>query len=185
MKRRSDAIDKTLSAERETYKQTIKVLLLGAGESGKSTFLKQMRIIHGEDFKEADCLEFRPTIYTNVMKSGKVLVQARELLGIPWGDEANSRHADLINAAPASIEQHSEIAPYFAALEELWIDAGIQETYNQRSKYHIVSTPACRANTPIGKAFPWMNYNLHDVITQLIFISIMTFVMLGKRMIPS
>ena len=154
LKRQSDQIDRTLHAEREKYKLTIKVLLLGAGESGKSTFLKQMRIIHGEDFKESDCLEFRPTIYTNIMKAGKVLIQARELLNIQWGDEANSRHADLIAAAPPGVEQYTEIAPYFAALEELWLDSGIQETYSKRSLYHIVSLTAA-AYRYAGDMFAW------------------------------
>ena len=49
-------------------KRLVKILLLGAGESGKSTFLKQMRIIHGEDFDQQAREDFRGTIYSNVIK---------------------------------------------------------------------------------------------------------------------
>lgn len=49
-------------------KRLVKILLLGAGESGKSTFLKQMRIIHGQDFDQRAKEEFKTTIYSNVMK---------------------------------------------------------------------------------------------------------------------
>jgi len=45
---RSRTIDQTLEAERQRQRRTIKILLLGSGESGKSTFMKQMRIIHGK-----------------------------------------------------------------------------------------------------------------------------------------
>jgi guanine nucleotide-binding protein subunit alpha-12 len=47
---RSRAIDRQLEKEKHQYRRTIKLLLLGSGESGKSTFLKQMRIINGKDF---------------------------------------------------------------------------------------------------------------------------------------
>lgn len=49
-------------------KRLVKILLLGAGESGKSTFLKQMRIIHGQDFDQQAREDFRATIYSNVIK---------------------------------------------------------------------------------------------------------------------
>lgn len=51
----------------------VKLLLLGAGESGKSTFLKQMRILYGQDYDETDLLDIRPTIYQNMVKGMKVL----------------------------------------------------------------------------------------------------------------
>ena len=46
----------------------VKLLLLGAGESGKSTFLKQMRIIHNVNYDVTSQLEFRKIIYQNIIK---------------------------------------------------------------------------------------------------------------------
>jgi predicted kinase len=51
----------------------VRVLLLGAGESGKSTFLKQMRIIHGLGFDAESVQEFQHIIYLNAIQ-GKLLL---------------------------------------------------------------------------------------------------------------
>lgn len=66
--RKSKAIDKSISRDKTYVKRLVKILLLGAGESGKSTFLKQMRIIHGQDFDQQAREEFRAIIYSNVIK---------------------------------------------------------------------------------------------------------------------
>ena len=54
------------------YILQVKLLLLGAGESGKSTFLKQMRILHGEGYNQDALLTFRPVVYSNIVKGMKV-----------------------------------------------------------------------------------------------------------------
>lgn len=66
--RKSKEIDRGLLKDKTYVKRLVKILLLGAGESGKSTFLKQMRIIHGQDFDQRAKEEFRGTIYSNIMK---------------------------------------------------------------------------------------------------------------------
>jgi hypothetical protein len=67
-RRRSRDIDALLARERRAVRRLGKILLLGAGESGKSTFLKQMRIIHGREFDQKALLEFRDTIFDNILK---------------------------------------------------------------------------------------------------------------------
>jgi len=82
-RRRSREIDAMLARERRSVRRLVKILLLGAGESGKSTFLKQMRIINGQEFGKKALLDFRDTIYENILKvrrrPGKVLPAVQSL----------------------------------------------------------------------------------------------------------
>jgi hypothetical protein len=60
----------------------VKLLLLGAGESGKSTFLKQMKIIHGVVFEPEQIKDYRRIIYqvkllnSNLLSNNNLLVIA-------------------------------------------------------------------------------------------------------------
>lgn len=71
--RKSKEIDKCINRDKTYVKRLVKILLLGAGESGKSTFLKQMRIIHGQDFDQRAKEEFKATIFSNVIKGKTAL----------------------------------------------------------------------------------------------------------------
>ncbi|KAM3592261.1 uncharacterized protein V6R79_015634 [Siganus canaliculatus] len=142
--RRSKEIDRCLSREKTYVKRLVKILLLGAGESGKSTFLKQMRIIHGQDFDQQAREEFRGTIYSNVIKGVRVLVDAREKLHIPWGDEDNQKYGDNLMAfdtrsakmASGQLET-AEFLKYLPAIKALWEDSGIQNAYDRRREFQL------------------------------------------------
>ena len=49
-RKKSKKIEEELVKDRRKYKATQRLLLLGAGESGKSTIVKQMRILHVNGF---------------------------------------------------------------------------------------------------------------------------------------
>ena len=54
----------------------------GSGESGKSTIVKQMKIIHQNGYTPAELMLFRPTIYRNLIESAQNLVGAMRKLGV-------------------------------------------------------------------------------------------------------
>ena len=56
--------------------EKIKLLLLGAGESGKSTIFKQMRILFGAPLSDEEKNQITPVVYSNTLASMKLLVQA-------------------------------------------------------------------------------------------------------------
>ena len=53
-KKRAAEIQRLLRKDFTNNKKELKLLLLGTGESGKSTIIKQMRILFGEGFAEED-----------------------------------------------------------------------------------------------------------------------------------
>ncbi|XP_004066019.1 guanine nucleotide-binding protein subunit alpha-12 [Oryzias latipes] len=140
-KRRSREIDAMLARERRAVRRLVKILLLGAGESGKSTFLKQMRIINGQEFDQKALLDFRDTIYENILKGMRVLVDARDKLGITWQSCENEKQGMLVMSwegrVGASGVEPSEFQLYVMALSSLWADAGIQQAYARRSEFQL------------------------------------------------
>jgi hypothetical protein len=82
LKRRSKLIDRELKRNDKIFKSTIKLLLLGTGESGKSTILKQMRIIHASKFTYKEKLETIYDIKSNIRDSILSILEAMERFDI-------------------------------------------------------------------------------------------------------
>lgn len=136
---RSREIDKKLNRDRLTFRRTVRVLLLGAGESGKSTFLKQMRIIHGQEFDDEAVREYRVVIYNNILKGMRVLIDARQKLKIPWGDESNNSDAmKVFDFTGSYVDQHV-FCDYVDSLRKLWQDSGIRTAFDRRREFQLVS----------------------------------------------
>lgn len=62
--------------------QAVKLLLLGAGECGKSTVLKQMRLIHTGGFTPIERLQYTRVIWSDTIQSMKILVENASRLNI-------------------------------------------------------------------------------------------------------
>lgn len=80
----------------------------------------------------------------------RVLVDAREKLHIPWGDEDNQRHGyslmafDTRSAKMASGNLETSVfLQYLPAIKALWADSGIQNAYDRRREFQLVGESTC------------------------------------------
>jgi len=71
-----EAIERTLRKQKREARRELKLLLLGTGESGKSTFIKQMKIIHGNGFGPEEKRNGMKYIYQNILTSIQNLIRA-------------------------------------------------------------------------------------------------------------
>ena len=58
------------------YEVDVLFFLSGTGESGKSTFIKQMRIIHGQGYSDDDRKSFAKLVYQNIFQAMQALCRA-------------------------------------------------------------------------------------------------------------
>ncbi|CAO0790773.1 unnamed protein product [Mucor circinelloides] len=72
----SFSIDRSLEEESRKLEREFKILLLGSGESGKSTIFKQMKIIHQNGYTKDELMNWRVTVYRNLIQSAQAIVNA-------------------------------------------------------------------------------------------------------------
>ncbi|XP_015375114.1 PREDICTED: guanine nucleotide-binding protein subunit alpha homolog isoform X1 [Diuraphis noxia] len=135
---RSKEIDKLIDKDKHLLRRQVKLLLLGAGESGKSTFLKQMRIIHGIHFEPELVIEYQHIIYQNILRGMKVLADARQKLGIPWENPDNNKNGEFIlsfdNRTTLDTRLFQSYAP---SMYCLWKDAAIKRAFERRREFQL------------------------------------------------
>ncbi|GAA6008796.1 hypothetical protein JCM10207_001727 [Rhodosporidiobolus poonsookiae] len=136
-KARSDEIENQLRKDRMAMRNEIKMLLLGAGESGKSTVLKQMKLIHEGSYTDKERENYKEIIYSNTVQSMHVILDAMEMMGITFSNPEGPRYQEVIMAQPHQIEADYLPQDVTESIIELWKDQGVRECFGRSREYQL------------------------------------------------
>ncbi|GIY49928.1 guanine nucleotide-binding protein G(o) subunit alpha [Caerostris extrusa] len=135
---RSEEIDKQLAELAKQERNVIKILLLGAGESGKSTLVKQMKIIHSDGFTIDELKSFKPTVLDNILSSMKYVLTGMGILRINLENAKNKVHAQTILSCQCCFDEKYVMLPFIAsALRSLWADKGVRLAVARGYEYEL------------------------------------------------
>ncbi|CAK6951327.1 guanine nucleotide-binding protein G(i) subunit alpha [Scomber scombrus] len=143
---RSKMIDKNLREDRDKSSREVKLLLLGAGESGKSTIVKQMKIIHEDGYSEEECKQYKVVVYSNTIQSIMAIIRAMGRLKIDFGDPARADDARQLFALASSAEEGVLSAELTSVIQRLWSDGGVQACFDRSREYQLNDSAAYYLN---------------------------------------
>uniref|UniRef100_A0A1A8K513 Guanine nucleotide binding protein (G protein), alpha activating activity polypeptide, olfactory type n=1 Tax=Nothobranchius kuhntae TaxID=321403 RepID=A0A1A8K513_NOTKU len=132
-------IEKQLQKERQAYKATHRLLLLGAGESGKSTIVKQMRILHVNGFNAEEKKQKIQDIRKNVKDAIVTIVSAMSTLipPVPLANPENQFRIEYIKSiAPLSDFDYPQ--EFFDHAKKLWDDEGVKACFERSNEYQLI-----------------------------------------------
>jgi len=127
-------IDKTLNVEKKKKEREIKLLLLGTGESGKSTFAKQLKILHLAGFSKDELIHYKGVLHANIMVGISTLVEQSSKLNYTIAPELASKLPQFADPNVSNIPVTPTIA---ADIKRIWADGAIQQTYERRAEFQL------------------------------------------------
>jgi len=141
-KKRKEAnkrIEKQLQKDKQVYRATHRLLLLGAGESGKSTIVKQMRILHVNGFSEEEKKQKIEDIKKNIRDAILTITGAMSTLQptVQLEHPENQRRVDYIQDV-ASSPEFDYPPEFYEHTEILWKDAGVIQTFERSNEYQLI-----------------------------------------------
>ncbi|CAH0599845.1 unnamed protein product [Chrysodeixis includens] len=135
----SKQIDREIKHWIKTYNEAIKLLLLGTGESGKTTIIKQMKILHVQGFSASERAEKAHHIRHNIHESIHDIVHSMHRLNIDLQNPNNSRSKNIIlNYGADGPKEYNE--EYFDHVRSLWRDCGVRECFKRSNEYQLIDS---------------------------------------------
>lgn len=119
-------------------RKTINILLLGVSEAGKSTILKQMRILNGKPFTEDEKKELMQYIRRNCHQSIYALVEQVKVFGMKYGSETSVKSAEFILGLGSDTPELFTNCDYLEHVQSLWLDSTIQKCYRRSHEFHLM-----------------------------------------------
>jgi len=135
--KRQDAMDRKISKDQHTAmrknEDLIKLLLLGAGESGKSTIFKQMKILYGEAWDADEMASLKPVVFANIIQNMRLVLEYADVNGLDLGDDAAlaKQFVGLPDDADVTGENGKIV-------KKLWNNPGVKEAWSKRSGFQVL-----------------------------------------------
>jgi len=134
---RSKMIDKTLKTDGQRDAKDVKLLLLGAGESGKSTIVKQMKIIHDNGFSTEELSQFKAVVYSNLVQSIQMIIKAMSRLEIEYDDASRAEDERQLFTLAGTSEEDVLTEELVGIIKRLWADKGVQKSFSRAREYQL------------------------------------------------
>lgn len=132
-KQRDLVFEKNMKEAQAKEAMVSKLLLLGTGESGKSTLFKQMTAIYGKGFTKEYRLTFKPTISNGIIQSIQTLLEHVDRFGGPIAEDLQAAAAQLLD-----YEGTEKITEQLAGLiYKIWKIPAIQNTFENRAQFQL------------------------------------------------
>jgi len=117
--------------KKDKGKKRFKLLLLGTGDSGKSTFAKQMQILHNNGFNEEKLRYTVPVLRHNALDTIKILITACR----DWSIAFTEEQQPMVELLLATASLTPEIAGY---LTVIWNSEAVQQAYQQKHRIQLL-----------------------------------------------
>ncbi|KAJ7079407.1 heterotrimeric G-protein alpha subunit, GPA3-like protein, partial [Mycena belliarum] len=116
-----------------------KILLLGSGESGKSTMLKQMKIIHQDGFSPAELAGYIPTIHKNIFESIHAILDFLVISDMKFVRLPNRRLGQQVLHSTSPTRAPVLLSPEMAkAIHQLFRDPVIPQLEHMRGDFYLM-----------------------------------------------
>ncbi|EHA47250.1 G-Protein alpha subunit [Pyricularia oryzae] len=134
---RSRELDKAIRADEKRLQKEVKLLLLGAGESGKSTVLKQMKLIYAQGFSKNEKIEWKPVVFQNIVQSFRLIHDAMQELDIEFENKENERNITLIMEEQELGAHDALPIEFLDPIKALWVDAGVKKAIAKGNEFAL------------------------------------------------
>jgi len=130
-------IESLLRKDKKKLEDEYKLLLLGTGESGKSTIAKQLRMIYQNGFSDDERRSYKDVIHSNVIISMRSLVLAVDRLGIQYSTPGAKERAAFFTSTNMLASQ--ELTPKVAEdVKALWHnEPAIKAAFERASEFQL------------------------------------------------
>ncbi|KAI0470169.1 G protein alpha subunit [Xylaria cf. heliscus] len=140
-KKRSQAIDRALDEDSKKLRRECKILLLGSGESGKSTIVKQMKIIHLKGYSEEELYNYRATVFKNLIECAKAVITAMEQFEIEPSSDGTRDYCDYLHSYTVESGPTARIeAKVGIAVQALWTDPCIEQLMHHSTEFYLMDS---------------------------------------------
>jgi guanine nucleotide-binding protein G(i) subunit alpha len=134
-KSNSRLIDMQLKNDSIETRKRDKILLLGTGESGKSTIVKQMKILHLNGFCKRERIYFRNIVYDNTIDSLTCILQAMYKLNIEFENDDRKIDAEkFFSLYDDTIEINQDLG---CLMKRIWLDPDAQKCFSRSREYQL------------------------------------------------
>ncbi|QPG94725.1 G protein alpha subunit [Epichloe festucae Fl1] len=140
-KKKSQAIDRVIEEDSRRLRKECKILLLGSGESGKSTIVKQMKIIHLKGYSEDELYNYRPTVFKNLVECAKAVITAMQQFEIEPQRKENRTYVDYLLSYQAESGPQAQIDPQVGvAVQSLWADPARDRLMEHQTEFYLMDS---------------------------------------------